>query len=212
MAFSLVLRMTLQNRLPYGVFPSPRRSWMFRRKQDPIPLAIHRAARSCTATAHRWLSLDSCPSLRTLWSAIVKTPNFSAQGRTSPVRLLQRAFVFLVLKQTSQSRSFGEWVNASSVSLPLSQDIPDLILENCVRMHAILFLSDFLWNPLTSQEDLPKDLSKPSCHSSFYLVFWISGNGTSVVASSSLRSDTELEDELEAPGCSFRLFFSTSPV
>ena len=37
---------------------------------------IHWAARSCTTTACRWMSLDSHPSLRTLWSAIIKSPNF----------------------------------------------------------------------------------------------------------------------------------------
>ena len=47
----------------------------------------------------------------------------------------------------------------------------DLILENNVRVHAILFLSEFLWNALTSQEDMPTVLSNPSCHSSFYFGF-----------------------------------------
>ena len=37
-----------------------------------------------------------------------KSPNFSARGGASPVRLLQGAFVILVLKQTSQFRSFGK--------------------------------------------------------------------------------------------------------
>ena len=37
-----------------------------------------------------------------------KSPNFSARGGASPVRLLQLAFVILVLKQTSQFRSFGK--------------------------------------------------------------------------------------------------------
>ena len=67
-------------------------------------------ARSCSTTAYVWLSLDSLPSLRTLWSAVVKSANFSARGKASPVRLLQEAFVTLVLKQTWQFRSFGERV------------------------------------------------------------------------------------------------------
>ena len=59
---------------------------------------------------HRRLSLDSYPSLKTLWSAVVKSPNFSARGGASPVRLLHGPLVILILKQTSQFRSFGKWV------------------------------------------------------------------------------------------------------
>ena len=57
------------------------------------------------------------------------------------------------------------------ISLPLSWDVPSLILENCVRMHAILFLSDLLWNPVTSQEDLPTEISNSSSRPSFYFGF-----------------------------------------
>ena len=50
--------------------------------------------RSCTTTAYRWLSLDSHPSLGTSWSAVIKSPNFSARSRASRVRLLQRALCY----------------------------------------------------------------------------------------------------------------------
>ena len=49
-------------------------------------------------------------SLRTLWSAVITSPNYSAGGGASPVRPLQGALVTVVLKHTSQSRSFWKWV------------------------------------------------------------------------------------------------------
>ena len=67
---------------------------------------IHGVARSYTTTAYGWLF----PSLRTLWSAVIKSPNSSARGRASPVRLLQGALVILVRKQTSQFRSLVKWI------------------------------------------------------------------------------------------------------
>ena len=54
---------------------------------------IHWVARSCTTTANRWLFRDSPSSLRTMWSTVIKSPNFSARRRASPVCLLQGALV-----------------------------------------------------------------------------------------------------------------------
>ena len=71
---------------------------------------IHWVAKSCTTTAYRWLFRDSQPSLRTLWSAVIKSPNFSARSTTPPMHLLHGALVILVLWQISQFRSFGKWV------------------------------------------------------------------------------------------------------
>ena len=71
---------------------------------------IHWVARSFITTAYWSLSLESRPSLRTLWSAVIKSPNFFARGRASPVRLLQGALFILVREQTSQFRSLGKWV------------------------------------------------------------------------------------------------------
>ena len=51
--------------------------------------------------------------------AVIKSPNFAARGRASPVR---------VLSQNTMIPQF----------LPLPQDVPDLILENRVRVQAIL--------------------------------------------------------------------------
>ena len=71
---------------------------------------IHWVAKSCTTTAYRWLFRDSQLSLRTLWSAAIKSPNFSARGTAPPLRLLHGALVILVLLQISQFRSFGKCV------------------------------------------------------------------------------------------------------
>ena len=71
---------------------------------------IHWLAKSCTTTAYRRLFRDSHPSQRTLWSAVIKSPTFSARGTASPVRRLHGALAILVLMQMSQFRSFGKWV------------------------------------------------------------------------------------------------------
>ena len=71
---------------------------------------IHWVARSCTTTAYRWLFRDSQVSLRTLWSAVIRSPKFTARGTASPLRLLQGALVILVRLQISQFRSLGRWV------------------------------------------------------------------------------------------------------
>ena len=46
----------------------------------------------------------------TLWSAVTKSPNFSVWGTASPCVFCKSPSVILVLKQTSQFRSFGTWV------------------------------------------------------------------------------------------------------
>ena len=52
---------------------------------------IHWVAKSCTAIANRSLFRDSQFWLRTLWSAVIKSPNFSARGTAPPLRLLHGA-------------------------------------------------------------------------------------------------------------------------
>ena len=79
---------------------------------------IHWVARSCTTTAYRWLFRDSQLSLKTLWSAVIKSPKFTARGTASPLRLLHGALVILVRLQISQFRSLGKWV--STLCLPKS--------------------------------------------------------------------------------------------
>ena len=59
---------------------------------------------------YRWLFRHSQPSLRTLWSAVIKSPKFSARGTAPPMRLLHGALVILVLWQISQIRSLDMWV------------------------------------------------------------------------------------------------------
>ena len=71
---------------------------------------IHWVARSCTTTAYRWLFRDSQLSLRTFWSAVIKSPKFTARGTASPLRLLQRILVILVRLHISQFRSLWKWV------------------------------------------------------------------------------------------------------
>ena len=69
---------------------------------------IHWVAKSCTTIAYRWLFRDSQLSLRTLWSAVIKSPKFSARSTAPPMRLLHGALVILVLWQISQFRSSSE--------------------------------------------------------------------------------------------------------
>ena len=71
---------------------------------------IHWVTKSCTTTAYRWLFRDSQLSLWTLWSAVIKSPKFTARGTASPLRLLHGALVILVRLQISQFRSLGKWV------------------------------------------------------------------------------------------------------
>ena len=70
---------------------------------------FHRVAKFCTTTAYRRLLRDSLPSLRILWSAVIRSPEFSAPGTTVPARLLQEAVVIFV-KQISPFGCFVKWV------------------------------------------------------------------------------------------------------
>ena len=121
-----------------------------------------------------------------VWSAVIKSPNFSARSGASPVRLLQGAFVILVLKQTSQSRSFGE-VSKNTV---LSRYHSGELCADARNSVSFKFsLKSFKQSGRSANGSSESFLSLL-----FFLWFWISENGTSVlVASSSLRSDTELE-------------------
>ena len=59
-------------------------------------------------TLFRFLRIYSHPSLRTLWSAVIKSSNWTClpEALLRQLRLLQRALVILVRKHTSQFRSF----------------------------------------------------------------------------------------------------------
>ena len=52
---------------------------------------IHCVAKSCTTTACRWLFRDSLSSLKTLWSAVIKSPKCCALGTTKPARISARS-------------------------------------------------------------------------------------------------------------------------
>ena len=59
--------------------------------------------------------IDDCyaippPSLRILWSAVIKSPKFSALGTIAPARLLQEDLVIFVFQEISQFGSFGKCV------------------------------------------------------------------------------------------------------
>ena len=112
---------------------------------------IHWVAKSCTTTAHRRLCRDSQLSLRTLWSAVIKSPKFSARSTAPPMRLPHGAFVILVLWQISQFRSFGKWVqtlclpNSSRLLRVGSKDASweELACESCVQ--ELCHPRDSLW-------------------------------------------------------------------
>ena len=44
--------------------------------------------------------------------------------------------------------------------------VQNLSPEKCVRVFALMWPLDYLWNPLTRLEDLPTDRPHPSCHPS----------------------------------------------
>ena len=178
-------------------------------------------ARSYTTTAYLLLFRDTPSSSRTLWSAVIKLPNFFARSRASQVCFLQGALVIFLLKQTSKSRSFGTWVKI--LPHPWFRCHYLRIFQIWFRgteygWIQVLILSDFLWNPLPSSGRSSNRSFESFLSLIFWISFWISGDGTSVlVASSSLRFYTELEDELEAGGTSCLSFLipsllSTSPV
>ena len=119
--------------------------------------------RSCTTTTYRSLFRDSPSSLRTLWLAVVKSPNFSARGRAFPVCLMHGALVILVRKHTSQFRSFGKWV--LNIMLPwfwchVRRTFRIWVLRTVSACRHFLCPLDCLWTPPTFQEDLAR--SRPN--------------------------------------------------
>ena len=145
-------------------------------------------------TAYRWLSLDSPPSLRTLWSSVIKSPNFSARSTASPERLLWGELVICSQADVAFSVLSGSVYNycASSIKTRLLEYVPNLSRENCVRVQATLGPQDYLWNPLTK--------NGRSANGSFASFLSSSRDScTSLLgASSSHHSNTESEDELDA--------------
>ena len=84
----------------------------------------HWVAKSCTTTAYRWLFRDSQLSLRTLWSAVIKSPKFSARGTAPPLRLLHGLLQFL---SSGRSRNFGLQENEyKTLCLPKSSRLVNM--------------------------------------------------------------------------------------
>ena len=143
--------------------------------------------RSCTTTAYRWLSLDSHPSLGTSWSAVIKSPNFSARSRASRVRLLQGALCY-----------FG---SQADVAVSVFREVRKML---CFQ----IFVTTFVGRSKSDSRELcaSADISVSTRLS------WKSSNGSSasflsslrdsfsslLVACPSLRSNTKSEDELAA--------------
>ena len=98
-------------------------------------------------------------SLRTLWSAVIKSPESSARSAAPPVRFLQGDLVILVLLRTSLFRSLGKWVKILCFPKPLFLEVPNLIHEKCLRvcpvMLTLLRPLDFLWSPGKSRNRFP---------------------------------------------------------
>ena len=104
------------------------------------------------------------------------------------------------------------WEVSKNTLLPRFRCHCHLIPENCVQIHAILFLSDFLWNLLTSQEDLPTDHSESFLSLLFFwgvLNFWEWHQCLGCQFVTSLWYWTwrwTWSRWHQLPGCSFRIF------
>ena len=107
-------------------------------------------------------------------SAVIKSPNFSARGRASPVRLLQGA---LSCWFSSIRRHFG--LMGSDFQYCASRDFVATFvgcfwiwfLRTVCGCWQFLFPPDFFWTLPTTQEDLPTGRPNSSCHPSFYFCF-----------------------------------------
>ena len=129
-------------------------------------------------TAYQWLFRDSPSSLRTLWSAFIKSPNSVARGTASPVGLLQIALCHLGSQAYFAISVFWE-VSINTVFLEFRYHFRRAyriwVLRN-VRARAFLCTLDCLRAPLTIPEDLANGLPLPDGCSPFCFVLgfcWI---------------------------------------
>ena len=125
---------------------------------------IHWVAKSCTTTAYRWLFRDSQLSLKTLWSAVIKSPTFSARGTAPSLRLLHVALVILVIKEL-QRVEFWENVPLEFRRLSINSVKVSVALR---KLWSILsFSSKLRWIPDFdgSSQDTIQNLKRrrPSC-------------------------------------------------
>ena len=154
-------------------------------------------ARSCTTTAYGWLSLDSPPSLKTLWSAVIKSPNFSARSRVSPMRLLQEDFVIRFSSKRRnflQIRSFGKWV---SMMCFLDSDTTFVGCPESESWETCAGVCTYVASRLSVKSSNQIGRSANGSSASFLSSVKDSWPNL-LVASSPLRSNTEPEDELDA--------------
>ena len=134
---------------------------------------IHWDAKSCTTTAYRSLLRGSHPSLRTLWSAVIKSPKISARRVAVPVRFLQGALVILVFMQMSQFSVLRE-VSVSSVltQYHFSHRLWSWLTNKISRVRpCVLDLFRFLWFLPTILTDHATGLSVPARCPHFYMCF-----------------------------------------
>ena len=143
---------------------------------------------------------DSPSSLRILWSAVIKSPNFSARGAASPVRLLEGVLVILVRKHTSQFRSFGKWVKILCF-LDFDTTFVGSSESESWEMCAGAGTSVSSGSPANSSNHSGRSRKRSSesrLPSLFFFWLWVfEGSHQFPGTNSSLRSDTALEDELD---------------
>ena len=125
----------------------------------------------------RWLIRNSHPSLRTLWSVVIKSPKFCARGTTLPNVFCNEPFLSWF---SCALRNFGlsGWSEYGAASLPLFLDVPILDTEMCLRVcpvvPTLLHLLDFLWSPPTTLASLATGLPVPVRVSLFIFLFLVS--------------------------------------
>ena len=135
---------------------------------------IHWVAKSCTTTAYRWLFRDSQFSLRTLWSAVIKSPKISARSTAPPMRLLHGTLVILVLWQISQLPSSGMWYKHCAYPIPLLLAVLKVFREKNWKRLGVLehfHPPDRAWTPVAFLTDYATSfLVQPRCRH-FYMGF-----------------------------------------
>ena len=152
-----------------------------------------------STTAYRWLSLDSHPSLRTLWSAVIKSPNFSARGRASPVRLLPGALVILLRKADFAISVFWEVsINTVLPECHYRRTFRSCVMRNVCAGAGTSVSSILSVNSSNHSGRSRKRSSEARLIFFFLFLFWVFGDPLRFhVAGSSLRSDAGLEDVLD---------------
>ena len=109
---------------------------------------IHCVAKSYTTTAYRWLFLDSLSSLKTLWSAVIKSSKCSALGTTVPARLLHEALVIFLQADVTPGSTFCSRLHWKFMRWLGSVSTPLLWVSRLCRSS---FINQILWIPVSNQ-------------------------------------------------------------